>query len=139
MVTNAESIKKSLMTQNKHEEGVTFKIKADPRITPIGRFIRKTSIDELPQLLCILKGDMSLVGPRPSLPQEVMLYSLKDRRRLDIKPGLTCFWQVGGRSDIPFSQQVVLDVMYIDSQSIFLDIKLLLKTIPAVIFGRGAY
>ena len=139
MVTNAEALKKTLLAQNDHEKGVTFKMKKDPRVTWIGRIIRKLSIDELPQLWCVLKGHMSLVGPRPSLPQEVVQYTLTERRRLDIIPGLTCFWQVSGRGDIPFDQQVQLDVKYIESQSIWLDIKLLVNTIPAVIFGRGAY
>jgi lipopolysaccharide/colanic/teichoic acid biosynthesis glycosyltransferase len=139
MVTNAEAVKKELLSQNQHSEGVTFKMRNDPRITPVGRFIRKTSIDELPQLWCVLVGDMSLVGPRPPLPQEVQQYNLIQRRRLDVKPGLTCFWQVEGRGDIPFSQQVELDVQYIHSQSWWLDIWLLLKTVPAVILGKGAY
>lgn len=118
---------------------LTFKMKNDPRITWIGRFIRKGSIDELPQLWCVLKGDMSLVGPRPPVPREVEKYTLRDRRRLDAVPGLTCFWQVQGRGDIPFPQQVELDVQYIESQSFWLDIKLLLQTIPAVLLGKGAY
>jgi len=108
-------------------------------VTWIGRFIRKGSIDELPQLWCVLKGEMSLVGPRPPVPSEVAQYTLADRRRLDALPGLTCFWQVQGRGDIPFPQQVQLDVKYIESQSIWLDIKLLFKTVPAVLFGKGAY
>lgn len=139
MVLNAEELKAQLMAQNQHKEGVTFKMKNDPRITPIGRFIRKTSIDELPQVFSILAGDMSLVGPRPPVPQEVRLYTLTQRRRLDIKPGLTCFWQVAGRGDIPFTQQVELDVRYVNSQSVWLDIWLLLKTVPAVLMGKGAY
>jgi lipopolysaccharide/colanic/teichoic acid biosynthesis glycosyltransferase len=118
---------------------VTFKMKDDPRITRVGRFIRKTSIDELPQLWCVLKGEMSLVGPRPALTGEVARYSLDDRRRLDAIPGLTCTWQVAGRSDIPFPEQLRLDVEYIERQSIREDVKLLLKTVPAVISGRGAY
>jgi lipopolysaccharide/colanic/teichoic acid biosynthesis glycosyltransferase len=118
---------------------LTFKMKNDPRITWIGRIIRKGSIDELPQLWCVLKGDMSLVGPRPPVPREVALYTLADRRRLDAMPGLTCFWQVRGRGDIPFPQQVQLDVEYIESQSLWLDIKLLFQTVPAVLFGKGAY
>jgi lipopolysaccharide/colanic/teichoic acid biosynthesis glycosyltransferase len=119
--------------------GVLFKMKNDPRITPVGRFIRKMSIDELPQLWNVLKGDMSLVGPRPALPSEVDQYSLHDRQRLEVIPGITCIWQVSGRSDIPFPEQVQLDVQYIDSQFIWLDIKLLFQTIPAVLFSRGAY
>jgi lipopolysaccharide/colanic/teichoic acid biosynthesis glycosyltransferase len=97
------------------------------------------SIDELPQLWNVLKGDMSLVGPRPALPSEVDQYSLHDRQRLEVIPGITCIWQVSGRSDIPFPEQVQLDVQYIDSQFIWLDIKLLFQTIPAVLFSRGAY
>jgi lipopolysaccharide/colanic/teichoic acid biosynthesis glycosyltransferase len=114
-------------------------MKKDPRITWIGRIIRKLSIDELPQLWCVLKGDMALVGPRPPLPREVALYSLSDRRRLDVLPGLTCIWQVEGRGDIPFPEQVEMDVRYIESQSLWFDIVLLLKTVPAVLTGKGAY
>lgn len=140
MVTNAEELKDKLLEENDHGgEGVTFKMKRDPRVTWIGRIIRKLSIDELPQLLCVLRGDMSLVGPRPPVPREVELYTLADRRRLDATPGLTCIWQVSGRGDIPFDQQVELDVDYIESRSVWMDIKLLLRTIPAVLFGKGAY
>lgn len=139
MVTNAEALKDKLLASNDHKNGVTFKMKSDPRVTWIGRIIRKTSIDELPQLWCVLKGDMSLVGPRPPVPREVALYSLRDRRRLDVKPGLTCIWQVSGRGDIPFDQQVELDVRYIESQSLWLDLVLLLKTAPAILIGKGAY
>ncbi len=139
MVRNAEGLKKSLLDQSHHKDSKTFKMKKDPRVTWIGRIIRKTSIDELPQLWCILKGEMSLVGPRPPVPGEVAEYTLEDRRRLDVTPGLTCIWQVSGRGDIPFPKQVELDVQYIESRSLWLDIKLLLKTIPAVIFGKGAY
>jgi lipopolysaccharide/colanic/teichoic acid biosynthesis glycosyltransferase len=114
-------------------------MKNDPRVTWIGRIIRKFSIDELPQLWCVLIGDMSLVGPRPPVPREVALYTLKDRRRLESTPGLTCIWQVSGRGDIPFPQQVELDVEYIESQSLWLDLKILLKTVPAVLTGKGAY
>lgn len=139
MVVNAEQLKDSLLSQSEHADSRTFKMKRDPRVTWIGRIIRKLSIDELPQLWCVLKGDMSLVGPRPPVPREVALYTLADRRRLDVTPGLTCIWQVSGRSDIPFPQQVQLDVQYIESQSLWLDIKLLLQTIPAVLLGKGAY
>lgn len=139
MVVNAEALQKQLFAENHHGECVTFKMRHDPRITWIGRIIRKTSIDELPQLWCVLKGEMSLVGPRPALVREVDQYSLNDRRRLDVTPGITCIWQVNGRADIPFDQQVELDVQYIKEQSLWTDVKLLLKTIPAVISGRGAY
>jgi lipopolysaccharide/colanic/teichoic acid biosynthesis glycosyltransferase len=140
MIVHAERMKENLLKHNQHgESAVTFKIKDDPRITWIGRLIRKGSIDELPQLWCVLKGDMSLVGPRPPLPREVEQYTLAQRRRLDAVPGLTCFWQVQGRSEIPFAQQVQLDVQYIESQSLWLDVKLLFLTVPAVLFGRGAY
>lgn len=139
MVVNAEAMKDALLDQSDLKGSVTFKMKRDPRITWIGRIIRKLSIDELPQLWCVLKGDMSLVGPRPPVPREVAEYSLADRRRLDAVPGLTCIWQVSGRSDIPFPEQVQLDVQYIQSQSFWLDIKLLLKTVPAVLLGKGAY
>lgn len=139
MVVNAEALKAALASQSHHGESVTFKMRKDPRITWIGRIIRKLSLDELPQLWCVLNGEMSLVGPRPPLPAEVERYSLADRRRLDVKPGLTCIWQVSGRGDIPFNLQVQLDVQYIESQSVWLDIKLLLKTIPAVLLGKGAY
>lgn len=139
MKVGADKIKQELLQYNEHPAEVTFKMKKDPRITWIGRIIRKTSLDELPQLWCVLKGEMSIVGPRPHLPQEVALYSLEERRRLDITPGLTCIWQVEGRSEIPFSQQVALDLQYIESRSLWLDLKLLLKTIPAVILGKGAY
>ena len=139
MVTNAEELKKKLLAQNDHSDSITFKMKNDPRVTWIGRIIRKTSLDELPQVWCVLRGEMSLVGPRPPVPEEVESYSLSDRRRLEAIPGLTCIWQVRGRGNIPFDQQVLLDVEYIESQSLWLDFKLLLQTIPAVLFGRGAY
>jgi lipopolysaccharide/colanic/teichoic acid biosynthesis glycosyltransferase len=139
MVPNAEALRQKILEQNDHRAGVTFKMKNDPRITWIGRIIRRTSIDELPQLWCVLKGDMSLVGPRPPIPSEVAQYTLQDRRRLDIKPGLTCIWQVSGRGDIAFAEQAELDVRYIESQSFFFDLFLLAKTVPAVLFGKGAY
>ena len=138
MILNAEQLKEDLLEQNE-TGGVIFKMKRDPRITRVGRIIRKLSIDELPQLYNVLKGDMSLVGPRPHPTKEVELYTLTDRRRLDVTPGLTCFWQISGRSDVDFNTQVGLDVQYIESQSFWGDVKLLLKTIPAVISGRGAY
>ena len=140
MVTNAEALVGQLSAQNQHgAAGVTFKMRADPRITWIGRIIRRTSIDELPQLWCVLVGDMSLVGPRPALPREVVRYTLADRRRLEATPGLTCHWQVQGRSEIPFPRQVELDVEYVEKGNLGVDIKLLGQTIPAVVTGRGAY
>jgi lipopolysaccharide/colanic/teichoic acid biosynthesis glycosyltransferase len=139
MVLNAEQMKDKLLQSNNHKTGLTFKMKNDPRVTWIGRTMRKLSVDELPQLWCVLKGDMSLVGPRPPLPHEVARYTLPDRRRLDIKPGLTCIWQVTGRGDIPFHRQVELDIQYIESQSIWVDVVLLLKTAPAILIGKGAY
>lgn len=139
MVMNAEKLKTDLLEANDHDDSVTFKMKDDPRITWIGKYIRRGSIDELPQLWCVLKGEMSLVGPRPPVPREVEQYTIADRRRLEAIPGLTCSWQVMGRGEIPFDQQVELDAAYIESQSIFLDLKLLVLTIPAVLFGKGAY
>ncbi len=139
MVMNAEALKASLARSNDHGHGITFKMKKDPRITWIGRIIRKFSIDELPQLWCVVKGELALVGPRPAIPSEVAQYTLADRRRLEIKPGLTCIWQVSGRGDIPFDRQVALDVEYIHSQSFLLDLRILLQTIPAILTGRGAY
>lgn len=139
MVTNAEAIKTELAAQNEMEGGVIFKMKADPRITRVGRVIRKLSIDELPQLWNVLAGDMSLVGPRPPVPKEVAEYKPEERQRLLAKPGITCLWQVSGRSDIDFDGQVKLDLEYIRSTSLLTDIKLLVMTVPAVLLGKGAY
>jgi lipopolysaccharide/colanic/teichoic acid biosynthesis glycosyltransferase len=140
MVTNAEQQKLKLTAENQHgNDGITFKMKRDPRVTFVGGIMRKLSLDELPQLWCVLRGEMSLVGPRPPVTAEVARYSVSDRRRLEVKPGLTCIWQVSGRSEIPFEQQVRLDAQYIDSHSFLLDLYLLLKTIPAILTGRGAY
>ena len=139
MYSDAEQRRKDLLPQNQSSDGVIFKIKKDPRITPVGRILRKLSLDELPQLLNVLLGDMSLVGPRPPLPQEVALYTLEERKRLNAIPGLTCLWQISGRSDVPFKQQVKLDHEYIISRSLWRDLWILLRTIPAIISGRGAY
>jgi len=138
MVVNADKIREELLAKEASGD-VRFKMKRDPRITRVGYFIRKFSIDELPQLWNVFKGDMSLVGPRPPIPEEVAKYSLAERRRLEVIPGITCIWQVSGRSDIDFEGQVRLDVQYIENQSFLGDIKLLLKTIPAVLLGKGAY
>ena len=139
MRQDAEVKKQELLDQNESKDGVIFKMKEDPRITRIGKFIRRYSIDELPQLFNVLEGTMSLVGPRPPLPDEVKESTLEDRKRLHIKPGITCIWQVSGRSDIPFKQQVGLDEEYIKNRGFIRDIVILLKTIPAVLTGRGAY
>lgn len=127
MVVNAEDLKKQLSEQNEMT-GPMFKMKNDPRVTKIGSFIRKTSIDELPQLINVLKGEMSLVGPRPSLPNEVKSFEPWILKRLTVKPGLTCYWQVMGRNDIEFEEWMKLDIKYIEERSLFLDITLIFKT-----------
>ena len=140
MRMHSDALHTSMQQQNQHgAAGVTFKLKRDPRITPIGRLLRRTSIDELPQLWCVLNGEMSLVGPRPALPSEVARYTTADRQRLTVKPGLTCIWQVNGRSEVPFPQQVQMDLDYIRQPGLSTDLRLLAKTVPAVIRGRGAY
>jgi lipopolysaccharide/colanic/teichoic acid biosynthesis glycosyltransferase len=119
--------------------GPVFKIKNDPRIFPVGRFLRRTSIDELPQLLNVFLGDMSLVGPRPLPVRDYEGFNEDwQRRRFSVKPGITCLWQVKGRSEIPFEQWMELDLQYIDKWSLWLDLKILLRTIPAVLRGSGA-
>jgi exopolysaccharide biosynthesis polyprenyl glycosylphosphotransferase len=138
MRVDAEQRLQELLKQNGHATGVTFKMKNDPRITRVGKFIRKYSLDELPQFVNVLKGEMSMVGPRPPVPREVALYTLKDRQRLAVTPGLTCFWQIGGRANIDFPEQVQLDVQYIESQNFWLDLWICIKTVPAVVLGRGA-
>ena len=133
MVENAEELKKDLMKDNEMS-GPMFKMKDDPRVTRVGRFIRKTSIDELPQLINVLKGDMSLVGPRPSLPKEVKKFKPWMKKRLDVKPGLTCFWQVSGRNSIDFEDWMKLDIKYVEERSFLVDIKLIFRTF-FVLFG----
>jgi lipopolysaccharide/colanic/teichoic acid biosynthesis glycosyltransferase len=139
MVMNADALKDQLLKQNESEAGVIFKMKNDPRITRTGKIIRKLSIDELPQLVNVLKGDMSLVGPRPPVQREVDEYSIAHRMRLEVTPGITCLWQIGGRSDIDFEGQVRLDVQYIRERRFLKDVLILLKTVPAVLLGKGAY
>lgn len=139
MRRGADRMKGLLLDQNESADGVIFKMKHDPRVTRVGRILRRFSIDETPQFFNVLAGDLSLVGPRPPLPSEVAQYTLEERKRLHVKPGLTCLWQIGGRSDVPFEQQVRLDMEYIHSRSIWQDIRIILKTVPAVLFGRGAY
>ena len=137
MYIDAEARRASLSELNEIS-GPVFKMKHDPRITPVGRWLRKFSVDELPQLWNVLRGEMSLVGPRPALASEVKQYHRWQRRRLSIKPGITCLWQVNGRSKIPFEDWMKLDLEYIDNWSLKLDLKILLRTVPAVVFARGA-
>jgi len=147
MCVDAEARLKDLLAKNEKASGVTFKMKDDPRITKIGKILRKSSLDELPQFWNVLAGDMSLVGPRPPVPREVALYSQADRRRFLVKPGITCLWQVGeregglleigDRNSIDFPEQVSLDVRYIESQSFWKDVVILMKTVPAILFGKG--
>ncbi|MGD1019533.1 MAG: sugar transferase [Verrucomicrobiia bacterium] len=137
MITNAEMLKAELEVFNEMR-GPVFKIEDDPRITPFGRFLRRSSIDELPQLWNVLAGDMSLVGPRPPIPTEVLHYDPWHRRRLSMKPGITCLWQVSGRSRIGFDQWMKLDMQYIDNWSLWLDLKILARTVPIVLTGLGA-
>jgi exopolysaccharide biosynthesis polyprenyl glycosylphosphotransferase len=137
MVVNAEALKAKLIAQNE-QAGPVFKMKRDPRITTIGRFIRKFSIDELPQLVNVLRGEMSIVGPRPPIPSEVAKYEAWQRRRLSVRPGLTCVWQVSGRNEISFEEWMYLDMQYIDHWSLAQDFQLILKTVPVVLSGKGA-
>lgn len=138
MYVDAERRKAELEKQNE-TGGVIFKMKWDPRVTRVGRLLRRTSLDELPQLINVLRGEMSIVGPRPPVPAEVVQYTPAERRRLDAEPGLTCIWQVSGRSNIPFEGQVRLDVQYIETRTFWRDVWILIKTVPAVLLGRGAY
>lgn len=133
MVQNAEELKEKLAKQNEMS-GPMFKMKEDPRVTKVGKFIRKTSIDELPQLINVLKGDMSLVGPRPSLPKEVEKFESWMLDRLNVKPGLTCYWQVSGRNNIDFEDWMKLDLQYVEDRNFLLDLKLIFKTF-FVLFG----
>jgi len=138
MHTGAENVIASLRPLS-GVDGPVFKLKEDPRVTGTGRFLRRSSLDELPQLLNVLKGDMSVVGPRPNLPSEVSQYLPWQRRRLDVTPGITCYWQIAGRSHIGFQEWMRLDLEYIRSRSLVTDMKIMLKTIPAVIARKGAY
>jgi lipopolysaccharide/colanic/teichoic acid biosynthesis glycosyltransferase len=139
MCRDAEAKRRELDEQNEVPDGVVFKIRHDPRITRMGRVLRRLSVDELPQLFHVLSGKMSLVGPRPPLPEEVAAYGAWEAQRLLVKPGLTCIWQVSGRSDLDFHTWVQMDIEYIRDWSLWLDLKLLLRTIPAVLSGHGAY
>jgi lipopolysaccharide/colanic/teichoic acid biosynthesis glycosyltransferase len=138
MVADAEALRQELAAKSDHDDPRTFKMANDPRITPVGRMLRRFSIDEFPQIFNVLIGDMSIVGPRPPLPDEVALYTDTDYQRLAVKPGLTCIWQVSGRSRLPFPEQVRMDVDYIRRKGILLDLTIILRTVPAVISGDGA-
>jgi exopolysaccharide biosynthesis polyprenyl glycosylphosphotransferase len=138
MYIDAEQRKADLMAKNE-ADGPVFKMKHDPRITRVGRIIRKLSIDELPQLFNVLRGEMSLVGPRPALPSEVAKYNYEQIGRLHAIPGITGLQQVSGRSDVDFKRWVELDLQYISEQSIWKDLEILIRTIPAVLFSKGAY
>lgn len=137
MVDNAEQLRFELEALNEMD-GPVFKSSRDPRVTTIGRIIRRFSIDEFPQFYNVLRGDMSLVGPRPPLPQEVSRYERWQKRRLSMKPGITCLWQISGRNEVSFEDWMKLDLSYIDNWSLLLDLKILLKTVPVVLLGRGA-
>ena len=139
MCAEAEALRRAVVEEAGAEDDVRFKWSADPRITRFGRLLRRFSLDELPQLLNVLRGEMSLVGPRPPIPEEVELYSPRQRGRLAVRPGLTCTWQIGGRAEIPFEGQVEMDLAYIEERSLGKDLKILLRTPAAVLIGRGAY
>ena len=139
MVQNAEDMHEELMEYDDgNSNGVRLKIKNDPRITKVGKFIRKTSIDELPQLFNIFGGSMSIVGPRPAIEEEIDKYGDKEMQRMLVKGGLTCIWQCSGRSNVSFEEQINMDISYIEHRGFFYDIWLILKTIPAVLFAKGA-
>lgn len=138
MYREAESRKGEMEPLNE-QKGPVFKIRSDPRITSVGRFLRQSSLDEIPQILNVLKGDMSLVGPRPQMPTEVAQYELWHRTRLQVKPGITCFWQISGRSQLSFDEWMELDVRYVRERGPMTDIMILLKTVPAVMARKGAY
>jgi exopolysaccharide biosynthesis polyprenyl glycosylphosphotransferase len=137
MVVNAEELKGNIAHLNEMG-GPVFKITNDPRVTHVGRFLRKSSLDELPQLWNVLIGEMSLVGPRPPLPCEVDNYDPKYRKRLSVKPGITCIWQISGRNEVGFEEWMEMDVEYVDKWSIWMDMKILVKTVPAVLMRKGA-
>lgn len=138
MVSNAEALKATLIDKNE-AAGPVFKIRFDPRVTRVGSFIRKRSIDELPQLINVLKGEMTLVGPRPALPDEVEKYSEYERQRIAVTPGLTCYWQVGGRSNISFDEWVRLDLQYIKERNTFIDLKLICRTVLVLFGSKDAF
>jgi lipopolysaccharide/colanic/teichoic acid biosynthesis glycosyltransferase len=138
MVVDADEMKPAMQHLNRHSDPRTFKIEDDPRTTRVGRWLRRASFDEVPQLWNILLGDMSLVGPRPPVPSEVEKYSLWEMQRLSVRPGLTCIWQVSGRSRLPFPKQLEMDIEYIRKRSILFDLRLVFATFRAVVSGDGA-
>jgi lipopolysaccharide/colanic/teichoic acid biosynthesis glycosyltransferase len=138
MIRNAEQLRASLSHLNE-ADGAAFKIREDPRVTRVGRFVRRSSLDEFPQLINVLRGEMSLVGPRPQVPDEVARYSAQDRVRLLVKPGITCLWQISGRNDVDFGEWMRLDGEYVRRRSLKLDFWILMRTVPAVIARKGAY
>ena len=138
MVQDAEDLKVRFAHLNE-ADGAAFKIRQDPRITRVGRFVRRSSLDEFPQLFNVLRGDMSIVGPRPQIPNEVAQYRDEHKVRLLVKPGITCLWQVSGRNDVDFEEWMRLDRQYVENRSLTLDFSILLRTLPAVIHRRGAY
>jgi len=137
MVVDAEELKAKLAHLNEMS-GPVFKITNDPRVTTVGRFLRKTSLDELPQLWNVIRGDMSLVGPRPPLPSEVNMYDPKHRKRLAVKPGITCIWQISGRNEVDFEEWMEMDAEYVDRWSLWMDVEILAKTVPVVLMRKGA-
>lgn len=140
MVVNADKIKAQISASNQHgSDAITFKMKRDPRVTWIGAIMRRLSLDELPQLVNILRGEMSIVGPRPAIEAEVARYNPRQLQRLEAMPGLTCIWQVSGRADIPFERQAEMDIEYIEKRNILFDLWLMVRTVPAVLSARGAY
>lgn len=139
MYNGADDDKELFRRLNSLPTGPCFKMRNDPRVTTVGRWLRRTSIDELPQFLNVLRGDMSLVGPRPLPLDEVRTDTADQRLRLSVKPGITCLWQVSGRTEIPYEEWLALDVWYIRNRSLALDLQILFKTLPAVLSGRGAY
>ncbi|HKW13237.1 MAG TPA: sugar transferase [Candidatus Krumholzibacteria bacterium] len=138
MYREADRRRAELEAKNE-QQGPVFKIKADPRITPVGQFLRRSSMDEIPQILNVLRGEMSIVGPRPPLPVEVARYQPWHRKRLEVKPGITCLWQIAGRSQIGFDEWMRLDMEYLRTRSLRTDLAIFLKTLPAVMARRGAY
>jgi exopolysaccharide biosynthesis polyprenyl glycosylphosphotransferase len=138
MVAGAEQMQSDLEALNE-ADGPLFKVKRDPRVTRVGRWLRRTSIDELPQLINVIRGEMSIVGPRPGTPEEVAQYEPWQMQRISVLPGITGLWQVSGRSDVPFEEMVLLDIFYIENWSLDLEIRILLQTIPYVLLGHGAY